>query len=86
MEKQPLYHDSHDMRYRAPFGAVRVGQEVTLRMGILDGFYVSLPRVRIRTPTFSNIMPLLAMLPGCQLADVPVIALSIDPCISCTER
>ena len=45
-----------------------------------------LPRVRIRTPTFSNIMPLLAMLPGCQLADVPVIALSIDPCISCTER
>lgn len=43
-------------------------------------------RVRIRTPTFSNIPPLLAMLPGTQLADVPVIALSIDPCISCTER
>jgi ech hydrogenase subunit E len=43
-------------------------------------------RVRIRTPTFANIPPLLAMLPGCQLADVPVIALSIDPCISCTER
>ncbi|MDL2291183.1 nickel-dependent hydrogenase large subunit [Desulfovibrio sp. OttesenSCG-928-F20] len=43
-------------------------------------------RVRIRTPTFANIPPLLAMLPGVQLADVPVIALSIDPCISCTER
>ena len=43
-------------------------------------------RVRIRTPTFANIPPLLAMLPGTQLADVPVIALSIDPCISCTER
>lgn len=43
-------------------------------------------RVRIRTPTFANIPPLLAMLPGMQLADVPVIALSIDPCISCTER
>jgi len=26
------------------------------------------------------------MLPGCQLADVGVIVLSIDPCISCTER
>lgn len=43
-------------------------------------------RVRIRTPTFANIPPLLAMLPGVQLADVPVIALTIDPCISCTER
>ncbi|MDL2280086.1 nickel-dependent hydrogenase large subunit [Desulfovibrio sp. OttesenSCG-928-G11] len=43
-------------------------------------------RVRIRTPTFANIPPLLAMLPGAQLASVPVIALSIDPCISCTER
>ncbi len=43
-------------------------------------------RVRIRTPTFANIPPLLAMLPGAQLADVPVITLSIDPCISCTER
>jgi ech hydrogenase subunit E len=45
-----------------------------------------LDRVRIRTPTFANIPPLLAMLPGCELADVPVIALTIDPCISCTER
>jgi len=26
------------------------------------------------------------MLPGMTLADVPVIALSIDPCFSCTER
>ncbi|EFL50334.1 NADH-ubiquinone oxidoreductase chain 49kDa [Solidesulfovibrio fructosivorans JJ]] len=43
-------------------------------------------RVRIRTPTFANIPPLLAMLPGCELADVPVLVLSIDPCISCTER
>ncbi|MDL2316340.1 nickel-dependent hydrogenase large subunit [Desulfovibrio sp. OttesenSCG-928-A18] len=43
-------------------------------------------RVRIRTPTFANIPPLLAILPGAQLADVPVITLTIDPCISCTER
>ena len=45
-----------------------------------------LDRCRIRTPTFANIPPLLAMLPGSELADVPVITLSIDPCISCTER
>lgn len=46
----------------------------------------NLERLRIRTPTFANIPVLLAMLVGCQLADVPVITLSIDPCISCTER
>ncbi|HOI16080.1 MAG TPA: nickel-dependent hydrogenase large subunit [Geobacteraceae bacterium] len=45
-----------------------------------------LERVRIRTPTFANIPPLLDMLPGCDLADVPVLILTIDPCISCTER
>jgi Ni,Fe-hydrogenase III large subunit len=26
------------------------------------------------------------MLPGHFLSDVPVVTLSIDPCISCTER
>lgn len=45
-----------------------------------------LERLRIRTPTFANIPPLAAMLPGIELADVPVVVLSIDPCISCTER
>lgn len=46
----------------------------------------NLDRLRIRTPTFANIPPLAAMLPGIELADVPVVVLSIDPCISCTER
>lgn len=45
-----------------------------------------LERLRIRTPTFANIPALAAMLPGLELADVPVVLLSIDPCISCTER
>jgi Ni,Fe-hydrogenase III large subunit len=45
-----------------------------------------LVRSRIRTPTLTNIPPLIRMLQGCELADVPVIVLSIDPCISCTER
>ncbi len=45
-----------------------------------------LDRLRIRTPTFANIPALAAMLPGMELADVPVLILSIDPCISCTER
>ena len=46
----------------------------------------NLERLRVRTPTFANIPTLLKMLPGSQLADVPVIILTIDPCISCTER
>lgn len=46
----------------------------------------NLDRLRIRTPTFANIPPLAVMLPGIELADVPVVILSIDPCISCTER
>jgi Ni,Fe-hydrogenase III large subunit len=46
----------------------------------------NLDRFRVRTPTFANLPALLHMLTGCQLADVPVIAICIDPCISCTER
>jgi ech hydrogenase subunit E len=45
-----------------------------------------LDRFRVRTPTFANVPPLVAMLKNCELADVPVIVLTIDPCISCTER
>lgn len=46
----------------------------------------NLERLRVRTPTFANLPPLVKMLEGCDLADVPVIVLTIDPCISCTER
>lgn len=45
-----------------------------------------LDRFRLRTPTTSNIPPMVEMLKGCQLADVPVLILTIDPCVSCTER
>ena len=46
----------------------------------------NLDRFRLRTPTTSNIPPMVELLKGCQLADVPLIILTIDPCISCTER
>jgi len=45
-----------------------------------------LERLRIRTPTFANVPSLMKLLPGSQLADVPVLILTIDPCISCAER
>lgn len=46
----------------------------------------NLDRFRLRTPTTSNIPPMVDLLKGCQLADVPLLILTIDPCISCTER
>lgn len=45
-----------------------------------------LERMRVRTPTFANMPSLFKLLQGCDLADVPLIILTIDPCISCTER
>ena len=45
-----------------------------------------LQRFRVRTPTFSNIPAMIAVLKGSQVADVPNIILTLDPCISCTER
>lgn len=46
----------------------------------------NLDRFRLRTPTTSNIAPMVELMKGCQLADVPLLILTIDPCISCTER
>ncbi len=46
----------------------------------------NLDRMRVRTPTFANLPSLLRILPGSDLADVPILILTIDPCISCTER
>lgn len=45
-----------------------------------------LERMRVRTPTFANMPALFKLLQGCDLADIPVLILTIDPCISCTER
>lgn len=43
-------------------------------------------RVKIRTPSFLNILNTEKVYIGHRLADVPVIFTSYDPCISCTER
>lgn len=47
---------------------------------------MNLQRCRVRTPTFNNLNALVKMLKGCDLADVPMMILTVDPCISCTER
>lgn len=45
-----------------------------------------LSRMRMRTPTSQNIGGMTKALEGCDLADVNMIVLTIDPCISCAER
>jgi ech hydrogenase subunit E len=45
-----------------------------------------LQRFRVRVPTFANLPGMIRVLKGAQIADVPVIIMTIDPCISCTER
>lgn len=45
-----------------------------------------LDRARVRTPTNANVPALVKMLQGCQLNDVTMLVLTLDPCVSCTER
>ncbi len=47
---------------------------------------VDLDRIKVKTPAFVNVAALSAMIPGCEMPDVPVITVSVDPCICCTER
>ncbi len=43
-------------------------------------------RVKVRTPTFSNILSFAQIAEGGNIADVPVSFISLDPCFSCTDR
>ncbi len=43
-------------------------------------------RVKIRTPSFLNVIHSPVLFPGYTVADLPVIFVSLDPCISCMER
>jgi NADH-quinone oxidoreductase subunit D len=43
-------------------------------------------RIHVRTPTINNMMSLVKLAIGHQLADVPVILAGIDPCFSCNDR
>ncbi len=41
---------------------------------------------KVKPPTYSNLLPWIPMLEGEQVADIPIIAASIDPCMSCCNR
>ena len=41
---------------------------------------------KVRASTYNNILPWVPMLKGEQIADIPIVAASTDPCMSCTNR
>ena len=41
---------------------------------------------KVKASSYSNLMSWIPMLKGEQLADIPIIVASIDPCMSCTDR
>jgi membrane-bound hydrogenase subunit alpha len=41
---------------------------------------------KVKASSYSNLMSWVPMLKGEQLADIPIIVASIDPCLSCTDR
>lgn len=41
---------------------------------------------KVKASTYSNLMTWLVMLKHQQVADIPIVVASVDPCISCTDR
>ncbi len=41
---------------------------------------------KVRAPTYNNLLAWVPMLMGEQIADIPIVAASTDPCMSCTNR
>lgn len=41
---------------------------------------------KVRAPTYANLLALFPMMQGAQIADIPIVVASIDPCLSCTDR
>ncbi len=66
-------------RYEAPRGE-------DIHYVMLKQGYEPLYSWKVRAPTYINILSWRPMLLGYQIADIPIIAASIDPCLSCTNR
>jgi len=41
---------------------------------------------KVRAPTYNNLLAWVPMLIGEEVADIPIVAASTDPCLSCTNR
>ncbi len=66
-------------RHEAPRGEV-------IHYVKLDGVNDAPFTWKVRAPTYNNILPWIPMLKGEQIADIPIVAASTDPCMSCTNR
>jgi len=42
--------------------------------------------IKVKAPTYSNIINWIPMFKGAEIADIPIIMASIDPCIACADR
>ena len=91
LEFEPITSNEGDSFARCQCRIDEILQSIDLirqAMGMIpDGdLFVPVNRLRIRTPTFANLPGLCETLKGADYADVPILILTIDPCISCTER
>ena len=43
-------------------------------------------RVKVRAPTYGNMMATLVTLKNCYIADIPIVVAAIDPCFCCADR
>lgn len=66
-------------RHEAPRGEV-------IHYVKFDGEHENPYTWKVRAPTYNNILPWIPMLKGQQIADIPIVAASTDPCMSCTNR
>ncbi len=65
-------------RYEAPRGEVAHFDILDEREGPAQ--------IKVKAPTYSNAAAWAVMFNGAEIADIPIIAASIDPCIACADR
>jgi len=66
-------------RHEAPRGEV-------IHYVKFDGEHENPYTWKVRASTYNNILPWIPMLKGEQIADIPIVVASTDPCMSCTNR
>ncbi|PKL35819.1 MAG: NADH dehydrogenase subunit [Spirochaetae bacterium HGW-Spirochaetae-1] len=65
-------------RYEAPRGEVSHYDILDNREGPAQ--------LKVKAPTYSNMQTWVTMLEGAEIADIPIVVASIDPCIACADR
>lgn len=68
------------------FGRVEAPRGEDLHFVRMNGKQESPEMWKVKASTYSNQMAWVDILKGEQIADIPIIVASIDPCMSCTDR